>query len=91
MPVKNTINLDGNVVLCHDKLRRNVDNLNFDIHSGNGFGYWIDFDKTRIDTFIELAESRYETYAALLYGFIGIRAAYAAWNLVEMCKYGKIA
>jgi len=83
MPVKNAIDSDGNVVLGHDILGRNINNLNFDIHSCNGFGYWINLDKARIDTFIKLAKSRYKTYTSLLYRFVRIRAAHAAWDLDE--------
>jgi len=70
--------MEGDVVLGHADLLRNLNNLNLDIDLNKMFTERVDLDKTRVNSAIESTEFGDQTNVTLRDRFVGVRTADAA-------------
>lgn len=80
--------VEGDVVLGHADLLRNLDDLNFDIDLNQALGERVDLDQTRVDSLVEFAKFGDQTDIALVHVFVGVRAYDAARNRTQGSNTG---
>jgi len=71
---------EGNVVLGHADLLRNLDELHLDINLDESFREWVDFDKTRVHCTRKATEPGYQANVALADGLVRVWTDDAAWD-----------
>lgn len=83
--------VQGDIVLCHADLLRNLDDLDLDVDLDDALGQRVDLDQTGVDGLVETAELGDEANVALVDVLVGVGAANAAWHGAEGTNDGSQA